>query len=445
VAYITYKLLATECPIPNRCQSKIPTLSAVTMPLTDSESRQQRAAALAKAKLTLKNTTDESSTVGTAVNPRERPRGMMAPSTSLINFDQVSQRSSNIAAMLPTSASATRSESATQLMFDDDFSQIPSHAISLNNIPTAISAAKNDTLVSRARPSPPTMASPSPGLVLQQQQFFPPPPPHSSNTHRRSASQTMSPMQNQSSFHNASSIDSSSSDEASDEASEQLRTNLDKLKFHNYSKIDSQSNSDDDKIFTSMSDHNRPIATKQQRNSKSPTKDKSTSHHPSMEEAKTEIPSFTKNFTESSTEKFFHRITNNGFDENLTNHSSTSKSSLNKNQLNSSLIDIIGTKTNTGNSIDKVSHSESLACNGLDNQASLSIDVFTNAPFKAKTKTKQYSTTNDTISPSNSQFIDLNVQENSDSSRKIILTGNEPQQHGYANLSFNANVVDEYF
>ncbi|CAF4533747.1 unnamed protein product, partial [Rotaria magnacalcarata] len=80
------------------------------------------------------------------------------PSTSLINFDQVSQRSSNIAAMLPTPASATRSESASKLMFDDDFSQIPSHAISLNNIPTAISSAKNDLLVSRARPSPPTTA-----------------------------------------------------------------------------------------------------------------------------------------------------------------------------------------------------------------------------------------------------------------------------------------------
>jgi hypothetical protein len=52
---------------------------------------------------------------------------------------------------------------------------------------------------------------------------------------------------------------------------------------------------------------------------------------------------------------------------------------------------------------------------------------------------------NDTISPSNSQFIDLNVQENSDSNRKNVLTDNEPQQQGYANLSFNANVVDEYF
>ncbi|CAF4162486.1 unnamed protein product, partial [Rotaria magnacalcarata] len=111
--------------------------------------------------------------------------------------------------MLPTPASATRSESASKLMFDDDFSQIPSHAISLNNIPTAISSAKNDMLVSRARPSPPTTASPTPGHVLQQQQqqqqpqqFFPPPPPHSSNTHRRSASQTTSSMQNQSSFHN---------------------------------------------------------------------------------------------------------------------------------------------------------------------------------------------------------------------------------------------------
>ncbi|CAF1141720.1 unnamed protein product [Rotaria magnacalcarata] len=511
VAYITYKLLGTECPIPNRCQSKIPNLSAVTMPLTDSESRQQRAAALSKTKLTSQNTTDESSTLGTAVNPRERPRGMIAPSTSLINFDQVSQRSSNIAAMLPTPASATRSESASKLMFDDDFSQIPSHAISLNNIPTAISSAKNDLLVSRARPSPPTTASPTPGHVLQQQQqpqqFFPPPPPHSSNTHRRSASQTTSSMQNQSSFHNASSVDSSSSDEASDEAAEQLRTNLDKLKFHNYSKIDSQLNSDDDQIFTSMSDHDRPIARKQQRNSKSPTKDKSTSHHPSTEEAKTEIPSFTKYIIESSTENLFHRITNNGFDENLTNHSSTSKSSLNKNQLNSSLLDsnnpflcapfhlspsnkqlfanlnrtvvltnpntcdlnsivtgkrtsafvpyqkrtintenhVIGTKANSGNFIDKVSHSESLASNVLDNQASLSIDVFTKAPFKATTKTKQYSTMNDTISPSNSQFIDLNVQENSDSNRTIILTDNEPQQHGYANLSLNANVVDEYF
>ena len=76
-----------DCPIPNRCHSKIPDLTGIPLPLTESESRHQRAMILAAAKSTLTNQTDENQSVGTAVNPRERPRGMLAPSGSLLNFN----------------------------------------------------------------------------------------------------------------------------------------------------------------------------------------------------------------------------------------------------------------------------------------------------------------------------------------------------------------------
>ncbi|CAF5172175.1 unnamed protein product, partial [Rotaria sp. Silwood1] len=57
VSYITYKLLGSECPIPNRCQSKIPNLNTISMPLTDTESRHQRIASLSKVKTTTKTNT----------------------------------------------------------------------------------------------------------------------------------------------------------------------------------------------------------------------------------------------------------------------------------------------------------------------------------------------------------------------------------------------------
>ena len=228
VSYITYKLLAIDCPIANRCRSKIPDLKNVSMPLTESESRQQRTAALSKVKSTSTNVIDDSSAHGTAVNPRERPRGMIAPSTSLITFNQPPsqtqpQRSTVLTAAAPplppptqppssSSLNSSRSTSSAQLMFDDDFSQMPSsHAISLTNIPsgsnTATAITKTDQIPFRARPSPPASLSAASGLALQQQIF--PPPPSSANvhSHRRSASQTIT--NNPSSFLNASSVDTS--------------------------------------------------------------------------------------------------------------------------------------------------------------------------------------------------------------------------------------------
>ena len=153
VSHVTYKLLGMECPVPNRYQSRVPDLTNIAMPLTDSESRHQRAMALAAAKSSASNQLDEMSTVGTAVNPRERPRGMMAPSGSLLNFNSTTSRAIPMVAPPPLNApvpptvvaplplptqirsSHQRSGSAAQLMFDDDFSQFPTHALSLTNIP----------------------------------------------------------------------------------------------------------------------------------------------------------------------------------------------------------------------------------------------------------------------------------------------------------------------
>jgi AP2-associated kinase len=214
VSYITYKLLGLKCPIPNRCQSKIPDLNGISMPLTDTESRQQRKTDSLKVKSTSTNPIDDSSSLGTTVNPRERPRGMMPSSTSLINFNQTSNQRSPASVVPPplppslsssssSSSNPTRSGSAVQLMFDDDFSQISSQTISLTNIP-----AKTEQIPSRARPSPPATISAASGFPLQQQ-LFPPPPPPSSNVsgHRRSSSQTISTANNQSSFQHASFVD----------------------------------------------------------------------------------------------------------------------------------------------------------------------------------------------------------------------------------------------
>jgi hypothetical protein len=142
----------------------------------------------------------------------------------------------------------------------------------------------------------------------------------------------------------------------------------------------------------------------------------------------------------------------------------------------------------------------------LNNQSSPSNDVFTNAPFKTKLTSKQRSIGTikvDTTSPSppTSQLINLNLQEqstpkvqqyysssSSSSSRRAVgsaglatnfvhfagsnnsnnisnpdlppssstkkrrnhhrtkmINDNEPEQHAYANLSFNDAIVDEFF
>jgi hypothetical protein len=232
VSYLTYKLLGMDCPIPNRLQSKIPDLKNVSMPLTDSEFRHQRTAALSKAKSTSTNLIDESSSHGTAVNPRERPRGMIAPSTSLINFNQRSSTQTVQPLPAPPSSSSlnsSRSGSAAQLMFDDDFAKIPSHGNSLTNIPTktTTTTTKTEQIPFRARPSPPATISAASSHALRQQLIPPPPPPSSSNfhSHRRSASQTISSTNNQSSFHNASSVNTSNQNEQNQVNLLHLKTN----------------------------------------------------------------------------------------------------------------------------------------------------------------------------------------------------------------------------
>jgi AP2-associated kinase len=229
VSYLTYKLLGMDCPIPNRLQSKIPDLKNVSMPLTDSEFRHQRTAALSKAKSTSTNLIDESSSHGTAVNPRERPRGMIAPSTSLINFNQRSSTQTVQPLPAPPSSSSlnsSRSGSAAQLMFDDDFAKIPSHGNSLTNIPTKTTTTKTEQIPFRARPSPPATISAASSHALRQQ-LIPPPPPSSSNfhSHRRSASQTISSTNNQSSFTNASSGNTSNQNEQNQVNLLHLKTN----------------------------------------------------------------------------------------------------------------------------------------------------------------------------------------------------------------------------
>ena len=230
------------------------------MPLTESESRHQRTNALSKVKSTSANVIDESQSLGTAVNPRERPRGMMAPSTSLINFNQASQQSPAIVVPPPSASNPSRSGSAAQLMFDDDFSKLPSHAISLNNIPTGTSTSTNEQTVSRARPSPPATISAAYGFALQQQ-LLPPPPSANVHFHRRSSSQTISPSNVQSSFQNASSVDMSIHDEASnDEDADQSRTTFNKSKNYNYSTFDSQLSSDDEQILSRISNDDKSIS-----------------------------------------------------------------------------------------------------------------------------------------------------------------------------------------
>lgn len=292
------------------------------MPLTDSEYRHQRMMASVSSKSATANIADDTSTLGTAVNPRERPRGIIAPSGSLISFTQSSQRPAAVvvpppppppppAPPIPPSSqpqppvpipptvstssrpSHQRSGSAAQLMFDDDFSQYPSHALSLTNLPNSATTPKSSTLernVSRARPSPPPTLSSSSGHTVQQQ-LFPPPPPttSSSNTqlpttstnhhqHRRSASQTMSPSTNPFSFLPTSSVESNLSfdrrhsvdtgekqerqqqqqvlfiGEASSDEDDALATNLNKLKVHNHSTENVKSReslilNEDDRLF----------------------------------------------------------------------------------------------------------------------------------------------------------------------------------------------------
>ena len=230
------------------------------MPLTDSEARYRRTNALSKIKSTSTNVLDESLSLGTAVNPRERPRGMIAPSTSLINFNQTPHQAPTLSVQPPPSSSSanpSRSGSAAQLMFDDDFSKIPSHAISLTSISTAgaASSATNEQNISRMRPSPPATVSTASSFSLQQQLFpLPPPPPNTSSlsasnfhAHRRSSSQTFSPTNIQSSFPIASSADLSSSKEASndDNDAEEITTNFSQFKALNISDL----HADDDQVF----------------------------------------------------------------------------------------------------------------------------------------------------------------------------------------------------
>lgn len=290
--------------------------------------------ALANAKLTSSNVSDDASTLGTAVNPRERPRGIVAAPAMLINFTQPTQRPTVVppsGPLPPTSSPATtpsrpshqRSGSAAQLMFDDDFSQFPTHALSLTNIPntTTISTTPQSTAtpernVSRARPSPPSSVSTATGLAIQQQLF--PPPPFSSNStqsntghhqHRRSASQTISPANNQLSFpSNSSNTEASSLNERrhsidssvkqtqgdvlfmseafdDDDDADALATNLTKLKVYNHSTENVKSReslilNEDDRLFAKTYTINSQLKSDDEQTS-------SSSSSPSIDDNKT--------------------------------------------------------------------------------------------------------------------------------------------------------------
>ncbi|CAF0888513.1 unnamed protein product [Adineta steineri] len=531
VSYATYKLLGIECPIPNRCQSKIPEFKTIPMPLTESESRYQRDKnTLSKTKSTSTNVLDESLSFGTAVNPRERPRGMIAPSTSLINFNQPNQQSSALVVPPPQIPNPSRSGSAAQLMFDDDFSKIPSHAISLTNIPavtSTTSATTNEQIVSRARPSPPTTISAGSGFTLQQQLF--PPPPSSSNiyTHRRSSSQTVSPSNVQSSFHNASSVDITIPNEASSgDDADYSKTNLNQFKNHNYLTMNSQFSSDDDQILSPMSDDDKSFSSENRNlkiNSQISSTSKSIYHHPSTEEAEKPILfsnlnnknsvkpliEFTSiqqdksnsfkpylnqenNLDDSPTNNNYNQFANEDSNSELNrttksfqhstninnpflrapfHHSpankqmSTSSTNIDRiaNTINPSLFDansiVIGKKSsafapyqkqeiksnnfvidatnNIGTSKGKLSHSESFS----SETSSPTTNVFTNAPFKTKSKSKQRSLATNI----NSTSPLLSSNKSPTEQTKNTITDANNQQRGYSNLSFNDAIVDDYF
>ncbi|CAF2926048.1 unnamed protein product [Rotaria sp. Silwood2] len=115
---------------------------------------------------------------------------------------------------------------------------------------------------------------------------------------------------------------------------------------------------------------------------------------------------------------------------------------------------VIDGKYDPDSSIGKVSHSEYFVPIALNNQSFTSTDVFTNAPFKTKSKSKQHSTVTNNINPmssqssSNSQLINLNMQEqinkNLNPNKKAIITDIDSQQHGYSNLLLNNTIIDEY-
>ena len=80
----------------------------------------------------------------------------------------------------------------------------------------------------------------------------------------------------------------------------------------------------------------------------------------------------------------------------------------------------IDTTNHSAASIIKLPPSES---------SSSSTNVFTNAPFKTKSKNKQRSTASNNISDGSQNMLD----------------DDQSQQHGYSNLSFHDTVVDDYF
>jgi hypothetical protein len=159
------------------------------MPLTESESRQQRISASSKNRSKSTDIIHEPLTTGTAINPRERPRGLLTPSISMMNFHPTINTTSQ-------QVQPARLNSAVQLMFDDNFSSVPLHASSLTNIekpnigmpvrlPTSLSFASNG----------------------MQQPFLLPPPSSSGSIRHRSSSQTINTTANHSHFHSASSVD----------------------------------------------------------------------------------------------------------------------------------------------------------------------------------------------------------------------------------------------
>ena len=162
ISFLTFKLLGRECPVANRCGSAPPDVRAIPMPLNESEYRQQRSI---KAKSASSQSNHErSASIGTAINPRERPRGILPPSASLFDLQKPAVRP------------------AAPPKFDDDFApthrRSASQTISSNTTPTVQPHrcdSPGDLLLPLSAIA--TMHSNKPTRPAATNSLFPPPAP----------------------------------------------------------------------------------------------------------------------------------------------------------------------------------------------------------------------------------------------------------------------------
>ena len=96
------------------------------------------------------------------------------------------------------------------------------------------------------------------------------------------------------------------------------------------------------------------------------------------------------------------------------------------------------TTNNSSTLIPKLSQSESFP----PDDTSPPTNVFTNAPFTPKSKSKQRSTATNKANTTSPLLLSHTSQSNN---KANMMTDIEPQQYGYSNLSFNDAIVDDYF